>query len=137
MKKMKEAYMTVEATLMVPFVMYLTVFVIYIGFYQYDRCLMRQDAYRIALAGSSLYRTDNTEVYNRAFEKATQETADKYIITDCGFSLKVQRDVEVTLEGQSGWDIEECMYSRCINPVFFIRSVRQILPDSQTTDDNQ
>lgn len=137
MKKMKEAYMTVEATLMVPFVMYLTVFVIYIGFYQYDRCLMRQDAYRIALAGSSLYRTDNTEVYNRAFEKATQETVDKYIITDCEFSLKVQRDVEVTLEGQSGWDIEECMYSRCINPVFFIRSARQILPDSQTTDENQ
>lgn len=129
--------MTVEATLIVPFVMYLTVFVIYIGFYQYDRCLMRQDAYRIALAGSSVYRTDNTEVYNRAFKKATQETADKYIITDCGFSLTVQRDVEVTLEGQSGWDIKESMYSRCINPVFFIRSARQILPDSQAEDENQ
>lgn len=125
MKKGVSAYMTVEATLIVPFVMYISIFLLYLGFFQYDRCLMRQDAYRAALYGSSIYRVDNGKVYNAAFDKAEQLAEGKYIGTDCSVSVKVQNKVEVTLIGGS----RESMSSKCINPVFFIRSCRQLSPE--------
>lgn len=125
MKKEVSAYMTVEATLIVPFVMYISIFLLYLGFFQYDRCLLRQDAYRAALYGSSIYRTDNGEVYNAAFDRAKQLTEGKYIGADCSITVKVQNQVEVTLTGNS----VESGSSKCINPVFFIRSCRQLLPE--------
>lgn len=125
MKKEVGAYMTVEATLIVPFVMYISIFLLYLGFFQYDRCLIRQDAYRAALYGSSIYRGDNGKVYNVAFDRAEQITEEKYIGADCSVTVKVQNQVEVTLVGSSA----ESMSSKCINPVFFIRSCRQLLPE--------
>lgn len=132
MKNRVGAYMTVEATLIVPFVMYISIFLLYLGFFQYDRCLMRQDAYRAALYGSSIYRADNGEVYNAAYDKAEQITEEKYIGTDCSILVKVQNQVEVTLIG----NCEESMSSKCINPVFFIRSCRQLLPEKTERKSN-
>ncbi len=127
MKKEVGAYMTVEATLIVPFVMYISLCLLYLGFFQYNRCLMRQDAYRAALHGSSIYRTDNGMVYNAAFDRAEQITDGKYIGADCSIMVRVDNQVEVTLEGSS----LESMSSKCINPVFFIRSCRQLLPEKE------
>jgi len=151
MKKCVPAYMTLEATLIVPLVMYICVSVIYVGFYQYDRCLMRQDAYRAALLGSSIYRADNHEVYNAAYEKMATESERKYVGTDSEFSVIVQKDVVVTVKGEvsmpfyvladleedSGWGIEEYGRSSCLNPVFFIRSCRQILQEKETKENSE
>lgn len=142
------AYMTVEATLIVPIVMYVCIFVIYAGFFQYDRCLMRQDAYRAALRGSSIYRANNQEVYNETFAVAENMVADKYIATKSSYEIAVQGSVSVvmkgcvnmpfrglaTLVGNSEWQIEETMSSKCINPVFFIRSCRQLLPEKENEE---
>lgn len=150
MRRTTGAYMTVEATLIVPFVMYICIFVIYVGFFQYDRCIMRQDAYRAALQGSSIYRADNQAVYNAAFDMAKRITENKYIGTDCSFNIAVQGEVSVTmggsitmpfrglaaLSGRADWTIEESMSSKCINPVFFIRSCRQLLPGKKEEKQN-
>ena len=151
MKKWAAAYMTLEATLIVPFVLYLCIAMIYVGFYQYDRCLMRQDAYRAALFGSSIYRADNREVFNAAYEKIARDSERKYVGTDSEFSVFVQKDVVVTIKGEismpfylmaglagdSEWKIEEYGRSTCLNPVFFIRSCRQILPERETDENSE
>ncbi len=145
MKKTMSAYMSVEAVWIVTFAMFVSIVVIYIGFYQYDRCLMRQDAYRTALFGSSLCGVDSNEVYNAVFTKANRETEDKYIGTEGAFTVTVRNHVTVTIEGcvnipfpglafltgGTGWSIEETGKSKRINPIFFIRSCRQILPESR------
>ena len=39
----QNAYFTVEAALIIPLVLGILVFLIFIMFYQYDRCLLEQD----------------------------------------------------------------------------------------------
>lgn len=50
-KKLK-GYMTVEATYIVPIVLVIYMMFIMCGFYLYDRCVISQDNYLIALRGS-------------------------------------------------------------------------------------
>lgn len=133
-------YMTVEATLIMPLVLYICVFIIYAGFYQYDRCLMKQDAYRAALRGSSTYRNSNQEVYNAAFETLERIGKEKYAAASYTCDISVNRTVAVQMEGSvqmpframsglvgaSRWEIKEKAESKCINPVFFIRTCRQL-----------
>ena len=106
-----EGYFTVEATLIMPIVLYVCVFIIYTGFYWYDRCLMRQDAYRAALAGSSIYRDDNQKVYNTVADTIARLAEDKYI---------------ANLLGKEKWEISENEERTCINPVVFIRMCRML-----------
>lgn len=134
------AYFTVEAVLVFPMVLYVCVFIIYSGFYIYDRCVMWQDAYRAALRGSSLYRQDNQEVYNAAEDTLQILSKKKYIAAECNFTIKVQREVSIIvtgsttmpfhglmmLTGTEDWYMEETAQSKCITPVFFIRMCRQI-----------
>lgn len=135
-----EAYFTVEAVLVFPMALYICVFIIYSGFYTYDRCVIEQDAYRAALQGSSIYRQDNREVYNAAEDTLRTLMTDKYIAADCTFMIRVQQDVSITIEGstimpfhglalltgQEDWYIKETAKSKCMNPVFFIRMCRQL-----------
>lgn len=135
-----EGYFTVEATLIMPIVLYVCVFIIYTGFYWYDRCLMRQDAYRAALAGSSIYRDDNQKVYNTVADTIARLAEDKYIATDYAVVITVQSKVNVAISGQIAmpfhglakllgkekWEISENVESKCINPVVFIRMCRML-----------
>ncbi|MCH5270578.1 MAG: pilus assembly protein [Lachnospiraceae bacterium] len=134
------AYFTVEAVLIFPMVLYVCVFIIYSGFYIYDRCVTGQDAYRAALRASSLYRQDNQEVYNAAEDTLRMLMKDKYIAAECNFTIKVQQEVSITVAGSTAmpfqglklltgtedWYIEETAKSKCINAVVFIRMCRQI-----------
>lgn len=133
-------YMTVEATLILPMVLYVCISIVYIGFFQYDRCVMKQDAYRAALAGSSIYRENGQEVYNASFVMLENIGVQKYIATDCSQKITVQGRVNVSMKGVvkvpfqgiksltgvSGWEIKERAQSKCLNPVIFIRMCRQI-----------
>lgn len=54
----EEAYFTVEAALVLPIVMLLTVMMIFLAIYSYDRCVMEHSAYEAALRGTnSHFRT--------------------------------------------------------------------------------
>lgn len=133
-------YLTVEASLIMPIVLYVCIAIIYLGFFQYDRCLMRQDAYRAALKGSSAFRDDNQRVFNTAYEKMEELASEKYMATSCDYKITVQDKVSVLVEGSvhmpfrgiagfvkaSEWTIREKAESKCINPVIFIRTCRQI-----------
>lgn len=135
-----EAYFTVEAVLIFPMALYICIFIIYSGFYIYDRCVISQDAYRAALRGSSLYKQDNNEVYDAAEGTLKTLMTDKYIAAECTFMIKVKQEVNITVEGSTvmpfrglslltgreDWHIKEEAKSKCINPVFFIRMCRQL-----------
>ncbi len=51
-RQWKGAYMTVEASLLMPMVLCLFVILIYVSFYLYDRCVFQQDAYILCLRES-------------------------------------------------------------------------------------
>lgn len=54
MKKTLRGYMTLEATLVIPVVWFSLFFMIFAGFFQYDRCIAEQDSKRIALRASEI-----------------------------------------------------------------------------------
>ncbi len=135
-----DEYMTVEATLIMPMALFVCISIIYIGFFQYDRCLMKQDAYRAALAGSSIYRESNQEVYNTSYHMLENYGKEKYIATECSQEVTIQGSVNVSMKGfvkvpfhgmkaftgAVGWEIKEQAQSKCLNPVVFIRMCRRI-----------
>ena len=43
-----DGYMTVEAAFIVPWVVFIIVWIMYLGYFQYDRCLLFQDNYSLA-----------------------------------------------------------------------------------------
>lgn len=45
---LKRGYMTLEASFVVPWVVFIIVWIIYLGYFEYDRCLIFQDDYSLA-----------------------------------------------------------------------------------------
>lgn len=50
-------YMTVEASFIVPLVVFIIVWIIYLGYFEYDRCLLFQDNYMLASQTASIIKT--------------------------------------------------------------------------------
>lgn len=59
-------YFTVEAALLLPVTIMIIVFMIFLSFYCYDRCILEQCAYAAALRGSSNRFTSTQEAYEEA-----------------------------------------------------------------------
>ena len=92
--------MTLEASLIMPLVLYVCIFIIYAGFYQYDRCIMQQDIYRAALRGSSLYGADQSEKYRAAADMMADLTKDNYIAAEYRYEISVRKSVSIFMEGR-------------------------------------
>ena len=132
--------MTLEASLIMPLVLYVCIFIIYAGFYQYDRCIMQQDIYRAALRGSSLYGADQSEKYRAAADMMSDLTKDNYIAAEYRYEISVRKSVSIFMEGRirmpfrglaeltgaRAWGIEETAESGFPDPVFFIRTCHQL-----------
>lgn len=150
MKKEPEGYLTVEAALILPFTLVVCTFIIYTGFFLYDRVLMKQDAYRAALKGSSLYQADKQERYNQAVD-AMEELTGKYVAASYEYRVWVDNSVNVQitgmirmpfkglakLVGDSDWEIEEMARSKMPDPVFFIRTCRQLGIEPQNRQEGE
>lgn len=61
-KKYKNAYLTVELSLIFPIILLVIVLVVHWGFMMYDRTIMSQDAYLLSLRGA-IIDDDNPEEY--------------------------------------------------------------------------
>ena len=64
--KKVSGYFTVEAALLLPIIIMIIVFMIFLSFYCYDRCILEQCAYAAALRGSSNRFTSTQEAYEEA-----------------------------------------------------------------------
>ena len=79
MKKDRNAYFTVEAALVLPVVIAVLLFVIYMMLFQYDRCLLEQDLGGIALWGALVDASDAEELTQKTQKRLGEMYRDKYI----------------------------------------------------------
>lgn len=70
----ENAYFTIEASLILSIVFFVFYFVIYIGFYQYNRCLLEQDIYRLLIRAEQTVFLDNKEL----LQEVKRQEADWY-----------------------------------------------------------
>lgn len=66
MKKKVRGYMTVEASFVITWTIFLFVFLIYLSFYSYDKCVLFQDAYAVCFRGSIQKQEDRVVSYINA-----------------------------------------------------------------------
>lgn len=73
-----EGYLTVEAALVLPMLMAVILFIIYMLLFQYDRCLLEQDLGALALWGSSVEEEDTRPLEELTRERMMSMYRDKY-----------------------------------------------------------
>lgn len=84
-------YMTLEAALLMPIVWFSLFFIIYMGFYQYDRCIAEQDSKIIVLRASDMRGKDEAAVIRTVLEESELAGKKKLI-----FSKGIQRELHIT-----------------------------------------
>lgn len=77
--KERNAYFTVEAALVLPVVIAVLLFVIYMMLFQYDRCLLEQDLGGIALWGALVDASDAEDLAQKTRERLREMYRDKYV----------------------------------------------------------
>lgn len=141
LNKMINAYLTVEAALLFPFVMGVILFVIYLFFFQYNRCLMEQSAAVMGLRGCTLQISDPKELAARitvqyrnefppfiAWEMQEEEIQIKgnTVSVICKGNQVFPFKGFDFWGGGAGWNSEVCYKNNRISPVTFIRNYRKM-----------
>lgn len=143
MKKSQTAYFTVEAALILPFTLGVIVFLIYMMFYQYDRCLIEQDIGILALRGTLSNFADKERLLQEMQEQETKISLDKFvalqrentkfrlsgnlvIVNGGGKVITPFPDLSF-LSGQGGWQIYTEFRNQRISPALFVRTCAKLL----------
>ena len=140
-KREKSAYMTVEASLIIPIVLGGIIFVMYVGCYLYNFVTMKQTAYIAALRGSQIKSADSAEI-ETFVEKQVDELLQGQILVkgnikkEISVSLnnikvKIQTDVKIPFVKllsfiDEKWKISEESVVNRTEPIEIIRGVRKI-----------
>ena len=91
MKNTLHGYMTIEAALLMPMVWFALFFMIFAGFFQYDRCIAEQDSKIIVLRASDMRKKEEAKVIQKVLDKG--ELAGKKRLL---FSNPVQREFHIS-----------------------------------------
>lgn len=136
-----QAYMTVEATFLMPMILGGIIFIIYLGFYLYNCCLLQQAAYTAALRGSLLEERSNSEIrqwtgeeLDRLLEQrllAWKEWGSHVEVSAAEVKVRVWAEGGIPFRGflssQIGfWEYETSADAKRLDPVFYIRTLRNI-----------
>lgn len=140
----RNAYFTVEAALVLPMVMSAILLGIYLFCFQYDRCLLEQDAGSLLLWGSAaIQNIEETEELKKQMQIRTAEVyADKYAAWDItAMEIKLEKN-EINVNGRGAltfpvpqwniwndtnlWEAEAVYKSSRQSPVFYIRQYRKL-----------
>lgn len=73
-------YMTVEAAFIIPWTIFIIAWLIYLGYFEYDRCLLFQDNYILASQASAQIKT-RTEKQSWLSANIPERTGNKYMGT--------------------------------------------------------
>ena len=136
--KKAKGYMTVEAGFVMPWVIFLFVFLIYAGFYLYDKCVLFQDAYMLCFRGSVQKEEAGALDYINVHMK--EQFGSKYfgtggvqgnarkegheVIVSGVCSVYVPLNHFLTMAGKDGWRIQAEARARIVNPTKIIRKCR-------------
>ena len=137
-----EAYLTVEAALILPMVLGVVLLVIYLLFFQYDRCLMEQNVGKLAMRGCTFQLMDSKEIVARIVAQSRQ-TDERFLawelgdikVTIKGNRVRVERSGELEFpfkrfvfwQAESAWQSQIAYENYRIEPVQFIRNCRKIM----------
>ena len=131
-------YFSVEASMIIPLVIFLFSFLLYLTFYLYNRCVVSQDVYLLAFRGSLCCGSSPDEAEKYVTEQTPEQFGRKYIgIKSLIGTVDADRKwVEVQAEGimspsftqpllpQSMWHFQAKSKAERICPAECIRKVR-------------
>lgn len=140
-KKEKAAYMTVEASLVIPIILGGIIFVMYVGFYLYNAATIKQIAYIAALRGNQMKNVSSYEIENYV-EKQIEEMLSRQILSGKimrkevkvsreSINVKIYTEFKIPFTGLAGMEnilreiIREAEVERT-NPMGVIRGVRRV-----------
>jgi hypothetical protein len=145
----ENAYMTVEAALVLPIVFAVQLLAVYLFIFQYDRCLLDQDVGRLSVLGCRAEAGDKDELTDSLKKAASEVYYEKYLAWNME-SLTVELVKEnVCVEGSGalkfpvpGWQLWDgetrwtasavSEYQR-LQPVFLIRQYKKLKGSSSPT----
>lgn len=131
-------YMTLEAAFIIPWTVFLFVFLIYAAFYLYDKCVLFQDAYTVCFRASvqkeengvSEYLSSHMETqFGKKYfgagtiEKRVQQS-DKEVRVYGACSVKAPFSHFLTMAQAGGLSIQTEAKAQIINPAKIIRKCR-------------
>lgn len=140
--KKDNAYFTVEAALVLPAVLGMMLFVIYMLLFQYNRCLMEQDLGAMAMWGSSVGAPDTGSLEEKTRQRMAGLYREKYaawkftaldaVLEKNSFSAAGTGQLLFPVPGMNFWSAENiwetsARYSfQRLSPVTFIRLCRRV-----------
>lgn len=148
--KKKNAYLTVEAVMVLPITISAILVVIFLLIYQYNRCLLEQDVGTMALWGSTVELREDITPETMVQSKMQERYTEKYVVwenTEWKATLE-ENEFAVTGEGSltfpvPGWNIwndenvwnaeAEYRFDR-LDEITFIRLCNRFLNKEETED---
>lgn len=139
-RRQYNGYFTVEAALMIPLILILYLFIIYMAFFQYDRCLLTQEMYVLALRGSREIYGNYQTVYHKVRKEQEDQYIEKYVAMEFQQSDISVSKQKVTVQQKGGlknpfwntegkfpeiWEVSAKRSSRRIRPAVVIRECRR------------
>lgn len=91
MKYKLHGYMTVEAALLMPVVWFSIFFFMFVGFFQYDRCIAEQDGKIAVLRAAEMRGKDKEEIIRAVMEKGELLGKKKLLFSD-----GVQKELQIS-----------------------------------------
>lgn len=134
---------TIEASFLIPLIVFMIVLIVYLNFFLYDKVLFFNSAYISALRASSCDIKENQKAYHKAKESTLILLKDKIIAID-SFGDKVSvsnKETVILLEGnillpvpmiavlfpqQKKLIVSEMVSAKRVDSVSFIRNIRKI-----------
>ena len=143
MKEQREnAYFTVEAAMVATMTVCVIVLLIYLAFYQYNRCLLEQDMGALAMKGSTILAEDKEELMRELKRCEGRISRKKYIVWKknkteierkggCvrvygGGSLKIPFRFIFGGKDKKQWKVSVAYENHRIDPVSTIRLYRKL-----------
>ncbi|MBP3737274.1 MAG: hypothetical protein J6I56_09680 [Lachnospiraceae bacterium] len=123
----QKAYMTVEASFVIPFVLFLFAGLIRLAFFQYDRCAYDQDAY-IACFRESLRKEDGAGAAELG-KRAQEQFGGKYLMAGTPSMTATEQGRWLILDGRgsaAGWGTLFSARAKRIDPPAGIRRYRRL-----------
>lgn len=141
MQKGMGGYFTVEAAMVLPMVLGVIVLIVYLLFFQYDRCLQEQDMGILALRGSVLQTENQEERASRMRIQVEQVNKEKYIAWEYGTiewklekgTVNVKQNSYVKFPfggrnyGSHTWTSTVAYRNQILSPVSFVRNSRKLI----------
>ncbi len=140
LRKMVKGYMTIEASFIVSWTVFLFVLLIYLSFYSYDKCVLFQDAYAVCFRGSIQKKENQVvpyisshmqEQFGRKYFGVgqVQGSVDRNgnttsVVGEC--LVKVPIKQIFTMHDKAGWKISTRARAQIINPTKVIRRCRWV-----------